>query len=155
MLCIWMNTAYEIGPLAGFELVTVCVVFVGAAVVNLVNVSWLAFAFKIVFSTSSWFIRSISSDIFSFSTSTSSRTANIKCDFTRSCRAKQKRNSLISKMFLNRKSLYVSYLNWIKIEMATMFISRKIESRLIENNESEKNPTKSGLNAKKESMHDV
>lgn len=80
----WASDFYEIGPVGGFECVTVCVIFVGAAVVNLVSVSWEAFAFNMVFSTSNWFIRSISSEIFSFNTSTSSRTANIKCDFTRS-----------------------------------------------------------------------
>lgn len=103
---------YETGPLDGLALVIVCVVFVGAAVVNLVNVSCDAFAFKIVFSTSSWFIRSISSDIFSFKTSTSSRTANIKCDFTRSYRNNKKneikqktKNKIISKIFHRKVSI--------------------------------------------------
>lgn len=48
-----MNAAYEIGPFGGFEWVAVCVILVGAAVVNLVRVSCEAFAFNIVFSTSS------------------------------------------------------------------------------------------------------
>lgn len=48
------------------------------------SVSWLACARRYVFSTSSWFILSISSAMRSFSTSTSSRTANIKWLLTRS-----------------------------------------------------------------------
>lgn len=93
---------YEIGPVGGFEWVAVCVIFVGAAVVNLVSVSWEAFAFKIVFSTSNWFIRSISSDIFSFNTSTSSRTANIKCDFTRSYFESRRKNKIKGKKLIRK-----------------------------------------------------
>lgn len=50
------------------------------------SVSWDAWAFSIVFSSSSWLILSISSAIFSFNTSTSSRTANMRWLLTRSCK---------------------------------------------------------------------
>jgi len=50
------------------------------------SVSWVAWAFSIVFSSSSWLILSISSAIFSFNTSTSSRTANMRWLLTRSCK---------------------------------------------------------------------
>lgn len=46
--------------------------------------SCVAYCRKTVFSYSNWVMRSISSEIFSFSTSTSSRTANIRWDLTKS-----------------------------------------------------------------------
>lgn len=70
---------YEMGPFAGLAALFDSDL-AGAATIddNWMSVSWLAFALRIVFSSSSWFMRSISSAIFSLSTSTSSRTANMR-----------------------------------------------------------------------------